>query len=130
MAENNATLNVKIRVGVAILRMSQWMMTNRPTLMLKEMKATLMQTMRRRMRRCSTLVQAETSEDEDGGDGEAVMVLVSAGEAMAHNKPTRTLQDRLNQEPLRDRTHKALPHNSRLPQPPQDRLVISNKALE
>ena len=75
-------------------------------------------------------VQVETFEDEVGGEGEAVMVLVSAGEALTHAKPTRTLQDRLNQEILRSRTHQVPLHKRRLPLPPQDRLMISNKALE
>ena len=58
------------------------------------------------------------------------MVLVSAGEAMAHAKPTRPLQDRLNKETLRARMYKAPLHKCRLPPPPQDHPTISNKALE
>ena len=81
-------------------------------------------------RKFSTQAQAVIFEEEVGGEGEAVMVLVLAGEAMGYAKPTRTLQDRLNQETLRDRTHKASLHKSRLPPPPQDRPTISNKALE
>ena len=60
------------------------------------MKAMLMQSTRRLTRKFSTQLQVETSEDEVGGEGEAVIVLVSADEALAHAKPTRNLQDRLN----------------------------------
>ena len=90
----------------------------------------LMQTTRTLTRKFSTQVLAETFEDEGGEEGEAVTVLVSVGEAMAHAKPTRTLQDRVNREPLRDRMHKASLHKSRLPLPQQDPPTISNKALE
>ena len=63
---------------------------------------------------------------EVGGEGEAVTVPVSAGEALAHAKPTRNLNDRLNQEPLHGQTHKAVLHRHRLPLPPQDRPMSSN----
>ena len=90
----------------------------------------LMQTTTWLTSKFSTQVQVETFVDEAGGEGEAVMVLVSAGEAMAHAKPTRTLQDRLNQETLRGRTHKVPLHKRRLTPPPQDRHMINNKNLE
>ena len=94
------------------------------------MKLTLMQSTRMLMRKCTTLAHLEISEDEAGGEGEAVMVHVSAGEALVHAKPTCTLQDRLNQEPLRGRTQKVPLHQRRLTPPPQDRPTISSKALE
>ena len=90
----------------------------------------LMQTTRMLTRKFSTQAQVETFEDEGGEEGEAVTDLVSAGEAMAHAKPTRTLRDRLNKEPLRDRMHRVPLHKRRLPLPQQDPPTTSNKALE
>ena len=90
----------------------------------------LMQTTTMLTRKFFSQAQVETFEDEAGEEGEAVTVLVSAGEAMAHAKPTRTLRDRANKEPLRDRMHRVPLHKRRLPPPPQDRPTISNKALE
>ena len=89
----------------------------------------LMQTTRMLTRKFSSQVQVETFEDEGGEEGEAVMVLVSAGEAMAHAKPTPTLQDRLNKT-LRGRMQKAPLHKRRLPPAQEDHPPISNKALE
>ena len=76
------------------------------------------------------VLHPETCDEEVGGDGEAVTVLVSAGESLGNGKPTRTLQDRLNQHLIRGQTHKVPVHKRRLPPPPQDRAMIKNKALE
>ena len=90
----------------------------------------LMPTTRMLTRKFSSQAQVEIFVDEAGGEGDAVMVLVSAGEVLAHAKPTRTLQDRFNQEILRSRTHKVPLHKRRLPLAPEDRPSISNNALE
>ena len=87
-------------------------------------------TMRMLTRKFFLQAQVETFEEEGGEEGEADTVLVWAGEAVAHAKPTRTLQDRVNKEPLRDRMQKVPLHKRRLPPLPQDRPTISNKVLE
>ena len=130
MAESNPTRNPMNRVGIAIVRTLQWMRTCKLTLMEMERKTTPMPITRRRTRKYSTLFRPETFEDELAEEGEAVTVLVSAGEALAHAKPTSTIQDRLNQEPLGGRTHKVPLHKRRLTPPPQDRPTIRSKALE
>ena len=89
-----------------------------------------MQTTRMRTRKCSTLARPETFEDEAGGEREAALVHVSAGEALAHARPTRTLEDRLNQEAICGKTHKPLLHKGSLPPPQQERPMNNNKALE
>ena len=89
-----------------------------------------MQTTRMTTREFSSQVKVEIFEDEGGEEGEAVTDLVSAGEAMAHAKPTRTLQGRINNKTLRDRIHKAPLNKRRLPLPRQDPPTISNKPLE
>ena len=81
------------------------------------MKATLMQITRSRMRRSSTLGHPETSEAEDGEDGEAVTVHVSGREV--NPNPSRTLKGQLNKESVRLEMHKVPLRQRSLP-PGQD----------
>ena len=94
------------------------------------MKVILMLTTRMLTRKFFLQVKVETVEDEGGEEGEVVMVLVLAGEAMAHAKPTPILQDRASKEPLRCRMHKGPLHNRWLPPRQQNSPTISNKVLE
>ena len=87
-----------------------------------------MKTLSRRTRKCCSLAHPETLEDEDGGQGQAVIVPASASEALAQAKPP--LEDRLNQEPICDQTQKAPVYKGRLPPPRQDRPTSNNTALE
>ena len=103
-------------------------MSNNATLKKTEMKAMPMQITRSRTSKFCTRDHPDTSEVEAGGEGETVMLLVSAGEALAHAKPTRTLKDRLNKEALLGQTHKGLVQRSP-PPPPQHRPTSSNSNL-
>ena len=78
------------------------------------------------MSRFSTLDHPETSDVEGGGQCEAVTVHVSAEEALAHAKPTRTHKEQLNKEALRVLTHNALLHQRRLPPHPEDSSMSNN----
>ena len=60
-----------------------------------------------RTRRSSTLGHADTPEAEDGEEGVAVTVHVSAGEGLANINPTPINQDQLTKEPQRVIMHKA-----------------------
>ena len=87
-----------------------------------------MQTTRMLTRKFSLQVKVETFEEEGGEEGEAVTDLVSAGEAMAHAKPTRILLGRINNKTLRDRILKAPLNKRRLPLPQQDPLRSATRS--
>ena len=78
-----------------------------------QMKATTTQNTMRQRRNSSTLEHPETSEVEFGGEGEAVMVLVSAGEVLAQANPARSHLERITKECLRVLTHRVPLHQRR-----------------
>ena len=104
-------------------------MRNKERLKRREMMAMPKRSTRSRMRKSSTLDHPETYEVEVVGEGGAVTVHVSAGEALAHVRPTWAHKAQLTKEPLRVLMHKVLLRQRSLPQPQRDSHLSNSNLL-
>ena len=126
---SNASPNVMNQIGLATPPTLPWTIINKATRMKRERMAIPMQIRMCQMRKSSTLEPLQTSEVEDGEEGETVPVQVSAGDGLSQGNPTHINKEALNKEPQRMLMQRALLRQRRVLAQPQSPMTSNNKLL-